>query len=253
MTEPEPAVSGPAHAAGPVPALHPQAAPHAARTCVLLDRDGTLLDWSGMFLRFIHDLHHQARLPPPLREEILGAAYWRRLRSGELHIGDVRVRDRVDEVVHRYMEHSTLFPGAAASITALARAGARLGLISAWAGTTTTEALLERDGVRAHFTAVLSRDDLAAHESALDDNAAKVRLAARALALMDHKPTDTLYVVGDSHTDVHLGRALAATVIGVRTGNGSTLPPGPPRGPDLWLPSVAGLGVMLGLEHSIAP
>ncbi|MFJ6701073.1 HAD family hydrolase [Streptomyces sp. NPDC091272] len=211
----------------------------------MLDRDGTLVDYAGMFLRFIHELHREEGLSAPSRDELLGAAYWEAIVSGELHLGRVRVRDRVDEVVRRHMPYSGLFPGVPAALSALAAQGVRLALVSAWVATDSTTTLLERHGVRQHFTSVLTRDDLAGHESGLDDVAAKAALSRRALAAMGHEAADRLYVVGDSPADMRLGRLLEAVVVGVRTGNGPRLPTTGPDSPDLMLPSAAALAPLL--------
>lgn len=212
-----------------------------ARASVVLDRDGTLLDFYDMFHRFILDLHDEARTQAPSREEILGYAYWTSITSGALRIGDVRVLDRVDEVVLRYMPRGRLYEGAAAALVALRAAGARLALVSSWVGTRQTRELLRAHGVGDCFGHVATRDDLLAAESDLSDAEAKVALARRALEQLGHLPSDRLFVVGDTPADMALGRRLGAVVVGVRTGNGSMLPSAPPDGPDVLLPSVAGL------------
>ncbi|MEV7084855.1 HAD hydrolase-like protein [Streptomyces sp. NPDC093085] len=219
--------------------------PRSCRVSVVFDRDGTLVDWSEMFLRFVLDLHRQERVRPPLREEILGVAYWQAIMGGELYIGSVRVRDRVDDVVRRYMHYATLYPGVAATLTALAAAGVRMALVSAWVGTGPTTALLERHGVRHHFASVLTRDDLSEHERDYDDVTAKSTLAGRALMDMKHLASNPLYVVGDSPADVQVGRILQAGVVGVRTGNGVRLRATAPEGPDVLLASAASLGRLL--------
>lgn len=91
-----------------------------------------------MFHRFVLDLHTEARAVPPPREEIVSYPYWTSITSGALRIGTVRVRDRVDDVVRRYMPHGTLYEGTVPMLTALAAAGARLLLVSSWIGTAQT-------------------------------------------------------------------------------------------------------------------
>ncbi|MFE2944894.1 HAD family hydrolase [Streptomyces sp. NPDC059255] len=215
-------------------------------TTVVLDRDGTLLDFYEMFHRFVLDLHERQRVTPPSREEILGFAYWTEITSGRLRIGSVRVRDRVDEVALRYMEHGRLYAGVPAMLTALSGAGVRLALVSSWVGTEPTVSLFERYGVRACFGPVLTRDDLAGRGTETVDADCKTELARRALDDLGHPPGDRLYVVGDTPSDMVLGRRLDAVTVGVRTGNGGTLPdPGAPGGPDVLLPSAAGLAELV--------
>ncbi|MFJ5591127.1 HAD family hydrolase [Streptomyces noursei] len=216
------------------------------RTTVVLDRDGTLLDFYEMFHRFVLDLHRQEGVIPPPREEILGFGYWSSITSGALHIGSVRVRDRVDEVAHRYMAHGTLYPGVVPMLSALSGAGVRLALVSSWVGTEATVALLERYAVRPCFGPILTRDDLDAGDGPVSDADCKTTLARRALDGLGHAPDHRLYVVGDTPSDIALGRRLGAVVVGVRTGNGGGLPAeGTPEGPDVLLPSAADLGRLI--------
>ncbi|MEU3342346.1 HAD family hydrolase [Streptomyces sp. NPDC006668] len=212
---------------------------------VVLDRDGTLLDFYEMFHRFVLDLHADAGAVPPPREEIVSYPYWTSITSGALRIGTVRVRDRVDDVVRRYMPHGTLYEGTVPTLTALAAAGARLLLVSSWIGTAQTRDLLRLHGVEYCFGAVLTRDDLAEATEATPDAEVKVALARRALDLVGHRPGERLFVVGDTAADVTLGRRLAATVVGVQTGNGRMFASGPPDGPDVLLPSVATLAPLV--------
>ncbi|MFF2806335.1 HAD family hydrolase [Streptomyces sp. NPDC058000] len=224
----------------------------ASRTTVVLDRDGTLLDFYEMFHRFVLDLHRQEGVTPPPREEILGFGYWSAITSGALHIGSVRVRDRVDEVAHRYMAHGTLYPGVVPMLLGLSGAGVRLALVSSWVGTESTVALLERYAVRECFGPVLTRDDLAVRDAQVPDADCKTELARRALDGLGHAPDHRLYVVGDTPSDIALGRRLGAVVVGVRTGNGGGLPPeGTPEGPDVVLHSAADLGeLILGADRA---
>lgn len=213
---------------------------------VVLDRDGTVLDFYEMFHRFVLDLHELQRVKPPSREEILSFAYWSAITSGRLRIGSVRVRDRVDDVVLRYMEHGTLYAGVPAMLTALSGTGVRLALVSSWIGTGPTVSLFERYEVRHCFGPVLTRDDLAGRAVEMSDADCKTELARRALDELGHPPGDRLYVVGDTASDMALGRRLDAVTIGVRTGNGGTLPGlGTPGGPDVLLPSAAELATLV--------
>ncbi|WP_050515131.1 HAD family hydrolase [Streptomyces rimosus] len=204
----------------------------ASPTTVVFDRDGTLLDFSDMFHRFIVDLHRAQGMAPPSREAILAYEYWQTITSGQLRIGNTVVRDHVDEVVHRYMPHGRLFPGTAEAVRDLGAAGVRLVLVSSWVGTTATGQLLERYGLRGTFGAVLTREELAADASHATDAECKTALARRALAEVGHRPGDALYMVGDTPADIASARVLGARAIGVRTGNGGRLSSVPDAGPD---------------------
>ncbi|KAA6212334.1 HAD family hydrolase [Streptomyces albofaciens JCM 4342] len=206
---------------------------------VVFDRDGTLLDFSDMFHRFIVDLHRTQGVVPPSREVILGYEYWQAIISGRLRIGDAVVRDHVDDVVHRYMPHGRLFPGTAEAVRDLGAAGVRMVLVSSWVGATATGKLLERYGLHDVFGAVLTREELAADEAHATDAACKTLLARRALAEVGHRPGDALYMVGDTPADIASARTLGARAIGVRTGNGGRLSSVPGAGPDLLVTGAA--------------
>jgi phosphoglycolate phosphatase-like HAD superfamily hydrolase len=207
---------------------------------VVFDRDGTLLDFSDMFHRFILGLHDDAGVPPPSRAHILGYDYWDSIVTGGLHIGAVRVRDRVDEVPTRHMAWGVLFPGVAEAVAELAAGGVAMAVVSAWVGSEETRELLRRYGLGQACPVVRTRDDLPDECRAYPDGQCKAWLARHALAELGHPPDAPLVVVGDSSSDVELGRLLGARTIGVRTGNGYRLPPpGAPGGPDALVASVA--------------
>ncbi|MCL6739226.1 HAD family hydrolase [Streptomyces ossamyceticus] len=209
-----------------------------SRTTVIFDRDGTLLDFYEMFHRFIVDLHRTEGVVPPPSAELLGLEYWQSIVSGRLSVGSVVVRDQVDDVVYRYMQHGRLYTGTVRAVRELAAAGVRLALVSGWVGTEATERLLIDNGVRCAFRDLATRDDLPAENAGFSDEECKVFLARRSLERVGHRRGDPLVVVGDSPADVALGRALDALVIGVRTGNGTRLLTGDCT-PDLLVDSAA--------------
>lgn len=218
------------------------------RPTVIFDRDGTLLDFYEMFHQFIVDLHRTQRTVPPSRSEIVSYEYWQSIVEGNLCIGDVVVRERVDDVHHRYMSHGRLFPGVPQALRALAADGARLALVSGGPGTTATRELLAHSGIGDIFGVLVTRDDLPPGLKDVDDSECKVLLAREALAVLRHDAGDPLFVVGDSPADVDLGRALGAQVIGVRTGNGTRLLAGRQPGPDVIVDSAV-LAASLVLGH----
>lgn len=196
---------------------------------VIFDRDGTVLDFYEMFHRFILDLHDEQGVPAPSRAEIVALEYWTMIQSGQLRIGPVIVRDRVDDVVRRYMPHARLYPGVAAAVRRLAASGVRLALVSGWVGTADTVHLLETAALAEAFDAVATRDDLPDGGADRTDIDCKVDLARQVLSRLGHRPRDSLFVVGDSPADAELGQILGAVTIGVRTGNGTRTLPGDPR------------------------
>jgi phosphoglycolate phosphatase len=197
--------------------------PDHGRTTVIFDRDGTLLDFYDMFLQFILDLHSDQGVAPPPKEKILGLEYWHSIMSSRERIGTTVVRDRIDDVVHRYMAYGRLYPGAVRTVHRLASAGVRLALVSGWVGTGVTEVLLEENGIRHAFGAIFTRDDLPGDTTKFSDEECKILLAQDSLRMVGHAPGDPLFVVGDSPADVTLSRSLNAEMVGVRTGNGAKL------------------------------
>ena len=194
------------------------------RPTVIFDRDGTLLDFYEMFYQFILDLHSIQGVNPPSRSEIVSYEYWLSVANGTQSIGDIVVRDRVADVYTRYMSHGRFFTGVAETLGKLSSAGVRVGLVSSGAGTAETRELLVRDGLIDFFGVVRTRDDLPNSARGVEDDECKVLLARGALADLGHDSDDPLFVVGDSVTDVEMGRILGAQVIGVLTGNGKYLP-----------------------------
>ena len=194
------------------------------RILLVVDRDGTLLDFTEAFLAFITHLHRAESVELPSQEEILSLDYWRRIEHNELLIGSVNVRSRIDEVVTRHVPASgKLYPGVADALRELARRGIKIALVSGWIGTTQTIGLLERLDIIDAVEIIRTRDDLPPDAAAVTDLDAKIYLAQEALAALGRRPNDVVLVVGDTPADIETGHALGAYTIAVATGNGRRL------------------------------
>ncbi|MFF1822737.1 HAD family hydrolase [Kribbella sp. NPDC058245] len=187
---------------------------------IIVDRDGTILDYAEMFYQFCSDLYRDAAQKPPPQAEINAPAYWASVWSG-LRIGTKQVSDHVDEVVRRYLpHHGVLYDGVATAAAVLRERGYTLDLISGWVGSAETGTLLEELGIRELFDRVRTRDDLPGDDAGpVPDGAAKYRLALEGGA---YRAEDFAFVVGDSSSDVDLARQLGVPCYLVGTGNGPT-------------------------------
>lgn len=191
---------------------------------VIFDRDGTLLDFSGMFLAFVDDLHLRQGLSVPNdRDHVLSLGYWHSIQAGR-KIGDILVMDHLDHIPRSYMERAQFFPGTSDAIRSLSDAGMRLAIASAWVATDQTKHLLARERVADCFASVLTRDDLEAEPTAGPSGSLEVKLALvkRCLKELDFDPREVA-IVGDAPVDIQAGKALAMRTIAVRTGNFSFL------------------------------
>lgn len=217
---------------------------------VLSDRDGTLLDFYGMYLAFMHDLYAAQAVEPPGNAYLLSYDCWQRIQSGDLQIGPVRVRDRIDEVAKRYMHLGAFYQGAAATIRVLRSRGVRVGIVSGWVATEPTRELCRREGVAAEVDCILTRDDLDPSDHPVGSTDLKGRLLGMALERLQVAATECM-VVGDSPDDIAAGKALGACTVAVRTGNGrhfaETIAA---LGPDHIIDSVAELTTLLPATHA---
>jgi phosphoglycolate phosphatase-like HAD superfamily hydrolase len=196
-------------------------------TTIIFDRDGTLVDYADMFHRFVVDLYDQQQVAAPPREAILTIEFWERIASRELHIGDVRVQDRIDDVIRTYMtKHGTLYDGVRDVLISLKESGARMAIVSGWVGTEETFAFFEENGLTGVFETILTLDDIGEQaagkihsEHYLSD---KLRLMEMAVERLDCQQ-DRFLLVGDSPEDIIAGKRFDAETVAVKTGNGSRL------------------------------
>jgi len=187
---------------------------------VIFDRDGTLLDFSGMFLAFVDDLHVRQGLSVPSdRDHVLSLDYWHSIEKGRT-IGDILVMDHLDRIPRSYMEQAQFFPGTTDVIRTLSNGGRRLAIASAWVATDQTKCLLVREQVADCFVSVLTRDDLGAEAVACTPSSLEVKLelVQRSLKELEMDPREVA-IVGDAPIDIQAGKALAMRTIAVRTGN----------------------------------
>lgn len=219
---------------------------------IVFDRDGTLLDFSDMFLKFILDIHENEQIPPPPIDTILSQKYWQSIISDDLRIGKVKVAESVDRVASHYMEHGKLFPGVREVIQRLQKTGMQMAIVSGWIGTKSTLNFMHKQGLGDCFNLTLTTDDLntGQGENHLGPGylSAKKQLLGKALKLLEVKPEDVL-IVGDSPEDIEAGKSFNTRVMAVLTGNGQSF-----RNqieamePHFIVPSVADLATVLNLE-----
>ncbi|ABC22756.1 haloacid dehalogenase-like hydrolase [Rhodospirillum rubrum F11] len=187
---------------------------------MILDRDGTTLDFSAMYLAFMNGLYQRAGLEAPSAADLLRYETWERIIAGELWIGTQRVLDIVDDIPRRHMDHGLLFPGVAQGLRRARADGLRLILVSAWVGSAATRALLAREGVLDAFCAVWTADDLGDLPASTSPVPVKQMLVERAVAHLGVDPEHCL-MVGDSPDDILAGARLGMRTAMVRTGNGA--------------------------------
>ena len=65
---------------------------------VIFDRDGTLLDFRDMYVRFMQDLHAAQALDAPDADSLLRYEVWESIMCGDLHVG-VGAKRLLDQAV----------------------------------------------------------------------------------------------------------------------------------------------------------
>ena len=153
--------------------------------------------------------------------------FWERIASRELHVGEVRVQDRIDDVIRTYLQpRAVLYSGVSEVLTSLKESGAKLAIVSGWVGTDETLAFFEENGLGGIFETVITLDDIGEKaagkihsEHYLSD---KLRLMEMAIERLDCAE-DRLLLVGDSPEDIIAGKRFQAETVAVKTGNGSRL------------------------------
>ncbi|HYM00885.1 MAG TPA: HAD hydrolase-like protein, partial [Blastocatellia bacterium] len=142
------------------------------------------------------------------------------------HVGDVRVQDRIDDVIRKYMGHGVLYSGAREVLISLRQSGARMAIVSGWVGTEETSAFFESNGLTGIFETILTLDDIGEQaagkihsEHYLSDKLKLMEIAVERLGCAG----DRLLLVGDSPEDIIAGKKFDAETVAVRTGNGSRL------------------------------
>ncbi len=193
--------------------------------CIIFDRDGTILDFSEMFYQFILQLYRTEKLVAPDRQTISSLEFWLDITRHNLTIGQIVVKNHVDDVPRKYMEFARAYPGVPESLIRLRGAGLRMAVVSGWVGTEPTKTWLDTIGLAATFQCVLTADELQQnrwdylHSEYLN---VKCALLETALVKLGASASNT-WVVGDSPEDIAAGSILGAKTIAVLTGNGQRL------------------------------
>ncbi len=193
---------------------------------IIFDRDGTLLDFSDMFLRFIHDIYEQQNVSPESDETILSYAFWDQIVSQEMCIGKIRIRDHLDNIPNKYMHLGKLYPGVAEAVLKLREMGLQMAIVSGWVGTSSTHALIERKGLSGCFDCILTQDDMNGSRLANANNpgssSVKIWLQEQAMSYLGTR-SDEVLVVRDAPDDVMTANHLNLKSVAVMTGNGQKL------------------------------
>lgn len=211
---------------------------------VMFDLDGTLIDSTEVYYRIVEVALERLGMPPVPRRSILDAAQdgtfdWRGVLPPETQ-GDrealVAEGWRVVKEVYPDMFRNgvELVPGAADTITALAAAGVKIGIV------TSTQRVNMADKIRLLKQAQVA--DLIGAVITADD-APRLKPAPDPLIVcgerLDVAPRNNVYV-GDTRIDIMAGRAAGMKAVGVLTGFDRREDLMSAR-PDAILPSVADL------------
>ena len=186
---------------------------------VVFDRDGTIIDYSGMLIAFIQDLYVRAGLEPPGKEDVFDSDFWSKVIKG-MKVGEVKVREVINQAPRLYMEYSKVYPGVADALRTLDEKGILLALVSGWLGTESTRKFLEKIGLQKYFQVILTCDDLGIGEAKLDIFSQylsyKETLIKMALQNMGVLATEAA-IVGDSPEDVRAGKNLGCRTVAIMT------------------------------------
>ncbi|GAX43014.1 phosphoglycolate phosphatase [Tolypothrix sp. NIES-4075] len=190
---------------------------------IVFDRDGTLLDYSDMFLTFILDIHKSEGVMPPGTETILSLEYWQEIISGKLLIGSVTVREHIDAIPRSYMRLGKFYPRIRETLQMLQQAGLNMTILSGWVGTEATQNFIVQQGLRECFSLIVTCDELeelkiADHQS-IGYLSAKKQLLNKTIQFLGVNP-DEILVVGDSPEDIEAGKSFNTKTAAVLTGSG---------------------------------
>lgn len=181
---------------------------------VLFDIDGTLLDTR----EFVHaGFEHAFALfgvEAPARD-VIAPHIGRPLEQIYAEFGSVeRVADFIE--AHRSFQvanlHlSVIYPGTAETLELLRSEGVRMAAVTS-RSRRSSFATLELAGIDAYFEAVISAEDTAV----LKPDPAPLLLALERMAV--EPAPGSLAMIGDTHNDVHAGKAIGAFTVGVTFG-----------------------------------
>jgi phosphoglycolate phosphatase len=181
---------------------------------ILFDMDGTLVDSYAAIAASVNHVRAGRGLPPLTVEEVKrfvgrGPEYLftHTVPGGELAADFARYRAHHPSVMQ---EMTHLLPGAREVVTALARAGKRLGLCSN-KPRLFSQQLLEHLAIARFFTVVLGPEDVARPKPAPD-------MLLAAIARLNLPKSQILYI-GDMTVDIETARAAGVTVWVLPTGS----------------------------------
>lgn len=183
---------------------------------IFFDFDGTLADTTEGIVQCtlvtLRELGLPASTPERIRS-VIGLPL-----TGCFERGTDTPPERIDEACATYRKLfneiaipcTTLYPGTKETLTELQARGFTLALCTSRSNNS-LNALLQVLGIRAHFSAIVTNQDVSHPKPAPD-------IALLALARLGARPDETL-VVGDTVFDLQMGRAAACHTCGVTWGN----------------------------------
>jgi len=186
---------------------------------VVFDRDGTIIDYSEMLYRFFSDIYIRQGMNPPPPREVFTPNFWREIAQG-MKVGDIRIREVLNQAPRLYMEHARIYPGVIDTLRFLNEKGISLALVSGWVGTESTKKFLKEQNLIKYFQVILTCDDLGITDNQIDIFSQylsyKGDLIKIALQNMDVISSEAI-VVGDSPEDIRAGKSLGCTTIALMT------------------------------------
>ena len=193
---------------------------------VIFDRDGTIYDSrkaSYLALRRILS-YHSIGCPSFEEVQAIEAAsdeeFWIAILGKENGWNDFEKELR--RSIPAFLNHAEIIRGASVALRELHSNGITMALVSALPGTKQTKQILVRDNVHLFFKAVLTSDDIKRKVDiyTAEHYARKLALIEKALRLLKASPNNTI-VVGDTATDIKVGKSLGTKTVGVLTGEGN--------------------------------
>jgi len=193
---------------------------------VIFDRDGTIYDSrKALYLALRQVLsHHGIECPSFDEVQAIEAAsdeeFWIAILGKENGWKDFEGELRYSTPA--FLDHTVIFPEALSMLYMLHLNGITMALVSALPGTKQTKKILIRDNAHPYFNAVLTSEDVRDKVDiyTAEHYARKLALIEKSLRLLKASSNNTI-VVGDTATDIRVGKSLGAKTVGVLTGEGN--------------------------------